>query len=105
MAAQASIGDVRNRSSAVDAQVSAVLGRVMAQRRTVATAADYVRGLSAGVKANCWQLAEAAGHANPYRRQALLRTCRWRWEDLRSEPPALAPARLPHAAGAPLRPR
>ncbi len=38
----------RNRSSAVDAQVSAVLGRVMAQRRTVATAADYVRGLSAG---------------------------------------------------------
>jgi len=82
----------------VDAQVSAVLGRVMAQRRTVATAADYVRGLSAGVKANCWQLAEAAGHANPYRMQALLRTCRWRWEDLRSGLPALALAWLPHDA-------
>ena len=97
-AAQASIGDVRNRASAVDAQVSAVLGRVMAQRRTVATAADYVRGLSAGVKANCWQLAEAAGYENPYRMQALLRTCRWRWEDLRSELPALALAWLPHDA-------
>jgi hypothetical protein len=47
-AAQASMGDVRNRSSAVDAQVSAVLGRVMAQRRTVATAADYVRGRRPG---------------------------------------------------------
>src|SRR5229473_2201314 len=70
----------------------------MAQRRTVATAADYVRGLSAGVKANCWQLAEAAGHENPYRMQALLRTCRWRWEDLRSELSALALAWLPHDA-------
>src|SRR6266702_4686930 len=70
----------------------------MAQRRTVATAVDYVRGLSAGVKANCWQLAEAAGHANPYRMQALLRTCRWRWEDLRSGLPALALAWLPHDA-------
>jgi SRSO17 transposase len=59
---------------------------------------DYVRGLSAGVKANCWQLAEAAGHANPYRMQALLRTCRWRWEDLRSGLPALALAWLPHDA-------
>jgi SRSO17 transposase len=84
--------------SAVDAQVSAVLGRVMAQRRTVVTAADYVRGLSAGVKANCWQLAEAAGHENPYRMQALLRSCRWRWENLRSELPALALAWLPHDA-------
>src|SRR5437588_161689 len=46
----------------------------MAQRRTVATAADYVRGLSAGVKANCWQLAEAAGHENPYRMQARRRS-------------------------------
>ncbi len=82
----------------MDAQVSAVLGRVMAQRRTVATAADYVRGLSAGGKANCWQLAEAAGHENPYRMQALLRTCRWRWEDLRSGLPALALAWLPHDA-------
>src|SRR6266849_7830734 len=70
----------------------------MAQRRTVATAADYVRGLPAGGKANCWQLAEAAGHENPYRMQALLRTCRWRWEDLRSGLPALALAWLPHDA-------
>ena len=51
------------------------------------------------MKANCWQLAEAAGHENPYRMQALLRTCRWRWEDLRSELPALALAWLPHDAG------
>ncbi len=89
----------------MDAQVSEVLGRVMAQRRTVATAADYVRGLSAGVKANCWQLAEAAGHESPYRMQALLRTCRWQWEDLRSELPALALAGLPSSGTSPGSPR
>jgi hypothetical protein len=37
--------------------------------------------------------------------QALLRACRWRWEDLRSELPALALARLPHDAAHLARPR
>ncbi|MGH3181293.1 MAG: hypothetical protein ACRDOE_05230, partial [Streptosporangiaceae bacterium] len=53
-AAQASIEDVSGCSARADAQVRAVLGRVMAQRRSVGTAMDYVRGLSPGVKANCW---------------------------------------------------
>jgi SRSO17 transposase len=72
-----------------------VLGRVLAQRRSAGTALDYVRGLAPGVKANCWSLAEAAGHEGPYRMQALLRSCRWHWEDLRAGLPALARAWLP----------
>ena len=67
----------------------------MAQRRSAGTALDYVRELAPGVKANCWGLAEAAGHESPYRMQALLRSCRWDWKDLRAELPALARAWLP----------
>ena len=67
----------------------------MAQRRSAGTALDYIRGLAPGVKANCWSLAEAAGHENPYRMQALLGSCRWDWTDLRAELPALARAWLP----------
>ncbi len=51
----------------------------MAQRRSAGTALDYVRELAPGVKANCWGLAEAAGHESPYRMQALLRSYRWDW--------------------------
>ncbi|MGH3193531.1 MAG: IS701 family transposase [Streptosporangiaceae bacterium] len=94
-AAQASIEDVSGCSARADAQVRAVLGRVMAQRRSVDTAMGYVRGLAPGVTANCWSLAEAAGHENPYRMQALLRCYRWDWKDLRAELPALARAWLP----------
>ncbi len=67
----------------------------MAQRRSAGTALDYVRELAPGVKANCWGLAEAAGHERPYRMQALLGSYRWAWEDLRAELPALARAWLP----------
>ena len=67
----------------------------MAQRRSTGTALDYVRGLAPGVKANCWGLAEAAGHESPYRMQALLGSYRWDWKDLRAELPALARAWLP----------
>ena len=76
-----------------------MLGRVMAQRRSAETALDYVRGLAPGVKANCWGLAEAAGHESPYRMQALLRSYRWDWKDLRAELPALARAWLPCEPG------
>ncbi len=72
-----------------------MLGRVLAQRRSAGTALDYVRELAPGVKANCWGLAEAAGHQSPYRMQALLRSYRWDWKDLRAELPALARAWLP----------
>ena len=47
------------------------------------------------MKANCWGLAEAAGHEGPYRMQALLCSCRWDWEELRAELPGLARAWLP----------
>lgn len=72
-----------------------MLGRVLAQRRSAGAALDYVRGLAPGVKANCWSLAEAAGHERPYRMQALLRSYRWDWTRLRAELPALARAWLP----------
>jgi hypothetical protein len=94
-AVQASIEDVSGCSARADAQVRAVLGRVLAQRRRVGTALDYVRELSPGVKANCWGLAEAAGHQGPYRMQALLRAYRWDWTRLRAELPGLARAWLP----------
>jgi SRSO17 transposase len=94
-AAQASIEDVSGSSARADAQVRVVLGGVMAQRRSVDAALDYVRGLAPGVRADCWWLAEAAGHERPYRMQALLGCYRWDWEDLRAELPALARAWLP----------
>jgi SRSO17 transposase len=98
-AAQASIEDVSGCSARADAQVRVVLGRVMAQRRSAQTALDYVRALAPGVKANCWSLAEAAGHDSPCRMQALLRSYRWDWRQLRAELPALALAWLPCDAG------
>ena len=94
-AAQARIEDALDTAARADAQVRAVLGRVLAQRRSAGTALDYVRGLAPGVKANCWGLAEAAGHENPYRMQALLRSYRWDWKGLRAELPGLARAWLP----------
>jgi len=94
-AAWASIGDVSGWADSVDAQVRAVLGRVLAQRRSAGTAFSYVDALAPGVKSNCWQLAEAAGHQSPYRMQALLRSYRWDWEQLRAELPALAQSWLP----------
>jgi SRSO17 transposase len=78
-----------------DALVRTVLGRVMAQRRSVRTALDYVRALSRGTRANCWELAEEAGHEGPHRMQALVRSCKWSWEKLRGALPALAAECLP----------
>ena len=94
-AAKASIGEVSGCADRVDAQVRAVLGRVLAQRRSAGTAMSYVEGLAPGVKANCWSLAEAAGHHSPYRMQALLGSYRWDWRELRAELPALAREWLP----------
>jgi SRSO17 transposase len=89
------IGEVSGCADRVDAQVRAVLGRVLAQRRSAGTAFAFVAGLAPGVKANCWALAEAAGHESPYRMQALLRAYMWDWQELRAELPGLARAWLP----------
>jgi len=71
----------------------------MAQRRSAAVAWGYVAALSPGVKANCWALAESAGHDGWGRMQALLSSYRWDWTDLRAELPALAAAWIPDAEG------
>jgi SRSO17 transposase len=94
-AAWASIDDVAGCAARVNAQVRAVLGRVLAQRRSVEVAFGYLSALASGVKANCWAIAEEAGHEGPHRMQALLGSYRWDWKDLRGELPGLAAAWLP----------
>jgi len=82
-----------------DAQVRAVLGEVMAQRRGVDTAFARVTALSPGTRANCWFLAAAAGHEGWGLMQALLRSYAWDWKDLRQRLPGLAGAWRPDAEG------
>jgi len=94
-AAWASIDDVADCTAGVDAQVRRVLGRVLAQRRSVEVAFGYLSALAAGVEADCWSVAEEAGHQGPHRMQALLGSYRWDWKDLRGELPGLAAAWLP----------
>ena len=94
-AAWARIEDVAACAARVDAQVRVVLGRVLAQRRSAEVASGYVSALSPGTKANCWSIAEAAGHEGWHRMQALLGSYRWDWQELRGELPALAAAWLP----------
>ena len=94
-AAWASIEDVADAGARVDAQLRAVLRRVMAQDRSAEVAFDYVTGLAPGVRANCWSLAEATSHGGPHRMQALLRSYQWEWEELRADLPALAAAWIP----------
>jgi hypothetical protein len=79
----ASIEDAAECGERADGLVRGVLAGVMRQARSVVTAVDYVLGLSRDARANCWELAEKAGHAGPYRMQALLRRYKWRWQDLR----------------------
>jgi DDE superfamily endonuclease len=71
----------------------------MRQRRSIATALDYVKALSPGTRANCWELAEEAGHDGPHRMQALLRSYKWSWEKVREALPGLAAQCLPDEPG------
>ena len=71
----------------------------MAQRRSVEVAFAYAAALSPGVRADCWSLAEAAGHEGWGRMQALLRSYRWDWTGLRAELAGLAAAWLPDRDG------
>jgi SRSO17 transposase len=98
-AAQASIVDIADRTARADAQVRAILGEVMAQRRSAAVAFDYLTALSPGTRANCWSLAESAGHEGWGRMQALLGSYRWDWRDLRARLAALAAAWIPDHGG------
>ena len=94
-AAVASIEDAAGCGERADALVSGVLGQVMRQRRSIAAALDYVKALSRGTRANCWELAEEAGHEGPHRMQALLRRYRWSWKQLRDALACLAAGCLP----------
>ena len=96
-AAVVSIEDVAECTARADAQVRAVLQTVMAQRRSASAALDYVTALAAGVKANCWSLAESAGHEGQGRMQGLLSSYRWDYKQLRDQLPALALAWIPDA--------
>ena len=96
-AAVARIEDVADCAARADAQVRNVLRGVMAQRRSAAAAFDYVAALSPGTKANCWSLAESAGHEGWGRMQGLLGSYRWGWTGLRAALPALAVAWIPDA--------
>ena len=94
-AAAASIEDVAECTARADAQVWAVLLGVMAQRRSASAALDYVTALASAVKANCWSLAESAGHEAQYRMQGLLGSYRWDWKRAAGRLPALAIAWIP----------
>jgi SRSO17 transposase len=98
-AALASIGDVADCTARADAQVKDVLEGVLAQRRSTAVASAYVAALSPGTRADCWSLAESAGHESWGRMQALLGSYRWDWKDLRAQLPGLAAVWLRDADG------
>ena len=93
----ASIEDAAECGETADSLVSGVLSRVMRQRRSIGAALDYVKAL--GTRANCWELAEEAGHEGPHRLQALLRRHKWSWVKLREELPGLAAECLPDDPG------
>jgi len=86
----ASIEDAAECGERADALVSGLLARVMRQRRSIAAAMDYIRALSRETRANCWELAQKAGHEGPHRMQALLSRYKWSWEQLRELLPGLA---------------
>ena len=94
-AAVASIEDLAECTASVDARIETVLQGVMAQRRSVVVALDYVTVLGSGVKANCWSMAESAGHEGQGRMQGLLGSYRWDYTRLRDRLPALAAAWIP----------
>jgi SRSO17 transposase len=96
-AAVASIEALVECTARADAQLGAVLQGVMAQRRSASAALEYVTALASGVKANCWSLAESAGHDGQSRMQGLLGSYRWGWKQLRDQLPGLAAAWIPDA--------
>ena len=89
-AAVASIEDAAECGERADALVRGLLARAVKQRRTLATAMDYVRGLSRETRANAWDLARKAGHEGPHLIQSLLSRRKWRWELVRAALPQLA---------------
>jgi SRSO17 transposase len=84
---------------AVDDVILGALAPVFAQERSLGVAWDYVCALSPRVKANCWALAEAAGHAGWGRMQALLNRYAWDHDRVRELLPQLVGRWLACAPG------
>jgi SRSO17 transposase len=63
-------------------ELRGALAPVFAQARSRLTAFAYIGAVLAGPgdRKSCWQLAERAGHATPWRMQALLAEHAWQWE-------------------------
>jgi DDE superfamily endonuclease len=93
-AAVATLEELAGRANQVRAVAWQILRRVLAQVRSARVALDYVDGLLGEVAGNCWQLAQAAGHASPRRMQELLGCYQWDWRDLRAELAGVAGAYL-----------
>jgi SRSO17 transposase len=90
-AVMASIEDFLECEDQVNALVRGFLACLLRQRRSIGVALGYVLALGRDVRANCWELAERAGHdGRPHRMQALLRSYRWSWEQGREMLPGLA---------------
>lgn len=73
----ASLEDIAAGVRTVDAAIREEIAGVFAQRRSLQVAFAYLGALSARVKANCWALAEAAGHVGWGRMQGLLGRYVW----------------------------
>jgi SRSO17 transposase len=93
--AAASVDDILGARNRLRADVREILGRVLAQARSAQVAMDYIDGLLEEAAANCWALAERAGHDTPRRMQDLLGSYAWDWRDVRAELPGFAAQRLP----------
>ena len=97
--AVASIEDAAESGEQADALVSGLLAGVIRQRRVLATAMDYIRGLSRETRANAWELARKAGHQGPHLIQSLLGRRKWRWEPVRAALARLVQQVLPDEPG------
>jgi hypothetical protein len=90
-AVPASIGDPVAAVERANALVSAVLGRLLKRKRSIAAALMYVLALGRDVRANCRDLSEKAGlEPGDDTFHRLLGRYRWSWERGRSMLPGLA---------------
>ncbi|HXZ74064.1 MAG TPA: IS701 family transposase [Streptosporangiaceae bacterium] len=85
-----SLGDIAAGVRAVEEVIWARLGGVFAQARSRRVAKDYVEALGTRAKANCWALAETAGHDGWGRMQALLNRYSWEFTAVRDQLAPLA---------------
>ena len=90
-AVPASIGDPVAAVERANVLVTALLARLLKQKRSVAAALMYILALGRDVRANCWDLSEKAGlEPGDDTFHRLLGRYRWSWEQGRGMLPRLA---------------